>query len=179
VPGRARLIVALFAGCLPPARTGPQDAVSPQPIRAIAPRVTQEAIQATGTARALHGLVRGTCDGIVRMEVLDSPEQGPLTVAEAHRDFHLFVPDTTGLTLRYGCDADEDGIVEAADVVTAPMPGLGGITELLLPTPADSRLDLVGGDRFLAVPGGPDPKLQRPEAPPLGGPAAAPVSSPP
>lgn len=107
-------------GCLPvaPAPSGATGATA-APIRALPPLNTQAALT-EARSPAFRGVVRGTCDGPVRVEAGSPNQSRPLAGKEVTTGpFDLRVPAGVALTLRWGCDADGDGEVPAAHVAEA------------------------------------------------------------
>ena len=137
--GGGPLILLALAGCLPPAPR--PDADAPTALRPLEPMHTQETLQAAG-APALRGRLTGACAGSVRVEAGTTNQTRPLSVVTFDPGpYVLFVPTDVPIRLRWGCDADKDGTVEANAVAVAPV---GALT-------ADMALDLRVYDAAVAA----------------------------
>lgn len=125
--------------CLPPAPAPAASAVGDLP--RLEPIYSQEALGAHG-APAVRGRLEGTCDGAVRVEAGSANQARPLASVTVPRlgAFVLFVPKDVSLTLRWGCDADGDGMIAAAHVSSAPIGQLAADTplDLFFPDPAQA-----------------------------------------
>lgn len=127
MPGGARLIF-FVAACLIPEAT---------PLRAIVEDAidAREALVPVEGPLIAHGRVLGICGGVVRIELL-SHDGGAVARVDAKAGSWQagpFAEMPSGL--RWGCDADGDGVVAAVDVVSASttdVPIAGGV--LLLPS---------------------------------------------
>ncbi len=81
-----------------------------------------------------HGRVLGACVGVVRVELLANDGRAIARVEAKAGSWQAGPFSEAPSGLRWGCDADDDGVVAAADVVSAStkdVPIAGGV--LLLP----------------------------------------------
>ena len=92
-------------------------------------------LAATSGSVVGHGRVLGECAGVVRIEAATA-DGTVLDRAEVREGTYRLGPIAREpAKLRWGCDADGDGLVPAQDVVSAPVgnvPLIGAI--LVLPT---------------------------------------------
>lgn len=83
-----------------------------------------------------HGRVVGPCAGVVRVELLTKDGRAIARVEAPAGSWQAGPFSGVPSGIRWGCDADGDGLVAAADVTSAStndVPVAGGV--LLLPTP--------------------------------------------
>lgn len=113
MPGGARLIV-LLAACLAPAP-------SPLPGAVSAPIDARGALTAEAGAVIARGRVVGACAGVVRVE-FDSRSGEVLGRGVASGGSYLVGPmEQTPARVRWGCDADGDGVVPAPAVTAVAL----------------------------------------------------------
>jgi hypothetical protein len=99
-------------------------------LKIVPPQLTQEAVRASDYY-TVKGSVEGSCDGTIRIDVLedfDAPPapgagpSGPLTATDLSSvgRFSLAVPNGKKVSLSAVCDNDKDGVVSSMEPVSEP-----------------------------------------------------------
>lgn len=119
--GGGALILWALAACLEPAPAGPASGTG---MRSLTPLNEQEALEAT-RAPAVRGRFLGRCAGPVLLQAVSGNQERPLAASSeaAGRDYVFYLP-AADLDLRWGCDADGDGVVPPELTATARLSAL-------------------------------------------------------
>jgi hypothetical protein len=126
------LLAGALAGCLSPVPDNSAPGGGPLPAPIVVDAGAAPLDVAAGM-RAVRGVFEGACAGVVLAAVSTRDAAMPTHVARfPERAFALPLPHGDAV-LHYGCDADGDGVVEAADVRVVPLGRGGERTPLVLP----------------------------------------------
>jgi hypothetical protein len=139
------LSLVLLPACLPPAPpdppTGPEGALHTE-----TPLYSQADLHQSN-AYGLFGRFEGSCAGKVILQIRTPDEPRPLAQnIEPGPGYTIALPPGDNLYLRYGCDADGDGTVAAADAQTVRIGTASRLPPLLLllpSPPGDAKVTLL------------------------------------
>ena len=136
--GLAAIPVLLAAGCLTPVPPPPPVAAPRvEDWRATDAELSQDVLSSLG-APSISGRFTGSCTGPILLDVRagNDPRLLASTSVRVQR-FTLYSPPAPVATLRYGCDADDDGIVPASMVRAVFLSVSAQTPTLLLPLHTD------------------------------------------